>query len=105
METCLLNPVLCVALVVLLAVPSTLEAWTYTPSGNDMDRAAVTGGYYSFRSTGPEELTAVAEKVLTPRTTSDFRERFLSTGGNVPQRHTDETQTLTEENIGKGKQQ
>eukprot|EP00063_Salmo_salar_P045834 XP_014020669.1 PREDICTED: protein HEG-like isoform X1 [Salmo salar] len=102
METCYLSHVVLarLSLVVLLVVLRPLNAWTYTSSSNDMDRALVTGVYFSPRVTNSEEITAITAlpKYLftTPATSTDFREVSSPSSGTELHhrvRHSDESET------------
>nr|XP_023862738.1 uncharacterized protein LOC111977518 [Salvelinus alpinus] len=102
METCYLSHVVLarLSLVVLLVVLRPLNAWTYTSSSNDMDRALVTGVYFSPRVTNSEEITAITAlpKYLftTPATSTDFREVPSPSSGTELHhrvRHSDESET------------
>lgn len=112
METCSLSHVVLarLSLVVLLVVLRPLNAWTYTSSSNDMDRALVTGVYFSPRVTNSEEITAITAlpKYLftTPATSTDFREVSSPSSGTELHhrvRHSDESETraLSEDKLGK----
>ncbi|XP_055727126.1 protein HEG-like [Salvelinus fontinalis] len=102
METCYLSHVVQarLSLVVLLVVLRPLNAWTYTSSSNDMDRALVTGVYFSPRVTNSEEITAITALpkyvFTTPATSTDFRE--VSSPSSETElhhrvRHSDESET------------
>uniref|UniRef100_A0A4W5MKK0 Heart development protein with EGF-like domains 1 n=1 Tax=Hucho hucho TaxID=62062 RepID=A0A4W5MKK0_9TELE len=102
METWYLSHVVLarLSLVVLLVVLRPLNAWTYTSSSNDMDRALVTGVYFSPRVTNSEEITAITAlpKYLftTPATSTDFREVSSPSSGTELHhrvRHSDESET------------